>query len=312
MIGVYQLRSIFFTALILLSLLSLCEAASAGKPKRVKNESLQKTDGIIPLVSILNITPIQAEPGARILLNGNGFGDAATIFLGNMELPAKITGNKQVEFTVPLNIDAGLYALYLKRQDGVYSKSYNFTVLQLRPVLKSLLPSKVESCAVVREREISAHGSNFSDSSMLLLDGAVIPSTVVSSDIISFTLPNVPAGLHQIQVKNSPDNSSVSLTLFVESKPEISSVDIGMEHVNYYELLISGKNFNLNSSVYVDGVQIGGRGGQEIVEREKLIFIDCSKLIYQRHPYSPVNKSFRLQVVNPGGESSQVITVTAP
>jgi hypothetical protein len=59
-------------------------------------------------------------------------------------------------------------------------------------------------------------------------------------------------------------------------------------------------------------MQIGGRGGQDMAEREKLIYVDCSKLIYQRHPYSPVNKDFRLQIVNPGGEASQVITVTAP
>ncbi|GAC1448316.1 MAG: hypothetical protein PVSMB11_09820 [Desulfuromonadaceae bacterium] len=59
-------------------------------------------------------------------------------------------------------------------------------------------------------------------------------------------------------------------------------------------------------------MQIGGRGGQDMAEREKLIYIDCTKLIYQRYPYSPVNKDFRLQVVNPGGEGSQVITVTAP
>jgi hypothetical protein len=49
-----------------------------------------------------------------------------------------------------------------------------------------------------------------------------------------------------------------------------------------------------------------------MAEREKLIYSDCMKLIYQRHPYSPVNKDFRLQVVNSGGEGSQVITVTAP
>ena len=98
----------------------------------------------------------------------------------------------------------------------------------------------------------------------------------------------------------------------IETKPEIAQVMIGNEYVNYYELVIVGKNFHQNSSVYVDGVKIGGQGGQDLAEREKLIYVDCTKLIYQRHPYSLVNKDFRVMVMNPGGEGSQTITVTAP
>jgi hypothetical protein len=73
-----------------------------------------------------------------------------------------------------------------------------------------------------------------------------------------------------------------------------------------------GRNFQQNSSVYVDGQQIGGQGGQDLAEREKLIYVDCTKLVYQRHPYSPVNKDFQVKVMNPGGEASQLINVTAP
>ena len=147
---------------------------------------------------------------------------------------------------------------------------------------------------------------------MLFFDGAVIAGTLLSPESLSFSVPNAPGGLHQVQIKNSPENSSVAMTIAVETRPEIGEVTIGDSHVNYYEMIISGKNFNQNSSVYVDGLQIGGRGGQDMAEREKLIYIGCTKLVYQRHPYSPVNKDFRLQIVNPGGEASQVITVTAP
>jgi hypothetical protein len=113
-------------------------------------------------------------------------------------------------------------------------------------------------------------------------------------------------------VRNPPDNLSVALALAIETKPEISQITIGNEFVNFYELIINGRNFHQNSSVYVDGQQIGGRGGQDNTVRERLIFVDCSKLIYQRYPYSPVNKDFRIQVVNPGGEGSQLVNVTAP
>jgi hypothetical protein len=62
----------------------------------------------------------------------------------------------------------------------------------------------------------------------------------------------------------------------------------------------------------VDGLKIGGQGGQDLAEREKLVYIDCTKLIYLRHPYSPVNKDFRIMIMNPGGEGSQAISVSAP
>jgi hypothetical protein len=287
-------------------------AIAAENSVRVKNGSALKPVLASVPITILSIIPAQAEPGAKVTLSGNGFGESATVFLGDIEISARIIGTKQAEFNLPSKTAAGVYALYLKRSDGTTGRSYNFTVLPLRPVLSSLQPARISSCAIGKEREVIAGGSNFGGSSMLFFNGAVIASTLVSPQTISFIVPNVPGGLHQVLVKNAPENGSVPLTLVVETRPEIDQVTIGNEHVNLYELIISGRNFNQSSSLYVDGVQIGGRGGQDMAEREKLLYIDCTKLIYQRHPYSPVNKDFRLQVVNSGGEGSQVITVTAP
>lgn len=297
-------------------LICLCLAAvatAAERPKRAIVEAAPKPApvAVVP-VTVLSIIPAQAEPGAKVMLSGAGFGDTASAFLGSVEIPARVVGGKQAEFTVPARMEAGLYALYLKRPDGTTGRSYNFTVLPLRPVLASLQPSRISSCAAGREREVTASGSNFGESSMLFFDGAALPSTLISPEAISFTVPSVPGGLHQVVVKNSPENGSVPLNLAIETKPEIDQITVGNEYVNYYELIIAGRNFSQNSSVYVDGLQIGGRGGQDMAEREKLIYVDCTKLIYQRHPYSPVNKDFRLQVANPGGDGSQVITVTAP
>ena len=307
------MQQIFLRTLILICFLCIvCEAPAAERPKRGKNEAAQIPVPASVPVTILSIIPAQAEPGAKVTLSGSGFGELASVFLGSVEIPAQVTAGKQAEFSLPPQLQAGLYALYLKRSDGMIGRSYNFSVLPLRPVLSSLQPALISSCAAGKEREVIARGTNFTDSSMLFFDGAALASTLVSPESISFTVPNVPGGLHQVQVKNTPENSSVALNLVVETKPEIGQVTVGNEYVNYYELIISGKNFTQNSSVYVDGVQIGGRGGQDMTDREKLIYNDCTKLIYQRHPYSPVNKDFRLQVVNPGGDGSQVITVTAP
>ncbi len=300
---------VFFSCLV-------CGASAAERPKRVQSKTAPvPAPAAVPAavpVTILSIIPVQAEPGAQVMLSGNGFGETASVFLGNVEITARISGARQAEFNVPPQLEAGLYALYLKRSDGTTGRTYNFTVLPLRPVLSSLQPPMISSCAEGREREVIARGSNFGGTSMLFFDGAALTSTLLSPESLSFTVPTVPGGLHQVQVKNAPENSSVQLNLAVETRPEIGQVTVGSEHVNFYELIISGRNFNQNSSLYVDGIQVGGRGGQEMAEREKLIYVDCTKLIYQRHPYSPVNKDFRLQIVNPGAEGSQIITVTAP
>lgn len=299
--------------ILLLSVFCVILAASAvfsaERPKRLKADT---STPVAPAINILSIIPAQAEPGARVTIFGSGFGTRVSAFLGSLEIAARTVEAKQAEFVVPQQLEPGLYALYLQRDDGVVGRAYNFTVLPLRPVLVALAPDKIGSCNQGREREVSAQGQNFSENSQLFFDGAVIASTFDSPESLVFNVPNVAGGIHQVMVKNSPDNSSVPLALTIETRPEIQQVTVGNEYVNYYELNITGKNFNQNSAVFVDGMQIGGRGGQDMAERERLIYIDCTRLIYQRHPYSPVNKDFRIQVVNQGGEGSQVVTVTAP
>jgi hypothetical protein len=261
--------------------------------------------------AILSIIPAQGEPGSKVTIFGTGFGERVSAFLASVEIPAKVTDGKQLEFTIP-SLDAGLYALYLKRGDGVTGRAYNFTVLPLRPVLSELSPDLISSCAQGREREITALGHNFIENSLLLFDGAIIKSRFISSESIAFTLPLVAGGLHQVMIKNAPENASMPVGLTIETRPEIRQVMVGNEYVNYYELIIEGKNFQQNSSIYVDGQRVGGRGGAEVSEREKLIYVDCTRLIYQRYPYSPANKDFHIQVINPGSEASQVVNVTAP
>jgi len=295
---------------------------AAERPQRVKNppapvdattaSAPASATLTSPAPAILSIIPAQAEPGGKVMMFGSGFGTQASAYLGSVEIPSRVSDSKQVEFSIPQQLDPGIYALYLKRSDGAVSRLYNFTILPLRPVLSGLSPDVISSCAQGAEREMTAHGQNFLETSQLVFDGTVLKSRYVSSDTLTFGIPNVAGGLHQVVVRNTPENSTVALGVMIETKPEISQIMIGNQYVNYYELVIVGRNFQQNSSVYVDGQKIGGQGGQDLAEREKLIYIDCTRLIYERHPYSPVDKDFHVRVMNPGGEASQIINVTAP
>ena len=286
---------------------------AAERPQRVKALATPvAAPSTAPAPAILSIIPAQGGPGSKVMMFGSSFGVQASAYLGSIEIPSKLTDGRQVEFLIPQQLEPGLYALYLKRSDGVVSRPYNFTILPLRPVLNGLSPETISSCARGGEREVTARGQNFLETSQLVFDGAVLKSRFVSPEALSFKVPLVTGGLHQIVVRNSPENGTVAEGLMIETRPEIVQVSIVSQYVNYYELLIVGKNFQQNSSIYVDGQKIGGQGGQDLAEREKLIYIDCTSLIYQRHPYSQVNKDFHVMVMNPGGETSQTINVTAP
>lgn len=288
---------------------------AAERPQRVKNPPAPAAipaPAAVAAPAILSIIPAQAEPGGKVMMFGSGFGTQASAYLGSVEISARVVDGRQVEFYIPQQLDPGLYALYLKRSDGAVSRPYNFSVLPLRPVLNGLSPDTISSCAQGSDREVTARGQNFLETSQIVFDGAVLRSRYLSGDALSFTVPNVPGGLHQVVVRNSPENVTVAHGLMVETKPEIVQVMIGNQYVNYYELVIVGRNFQQNSSIYVDGQKIGGYGGQDIGNRENLIYVDCNKMIYERHPYSQVNKDFSIMVMNPGGEGSQTINVTAP
>lgn len=295
--------------------LFLCAAnlCAAERPQRVKAAGGPAAAPVATTApAVLSIIPAQGEPGSRVTMFGSGFGTQASAYLGSVEIPARTTDGKQVEFLIPQQLEPGIYALYLRRIDGAVSRPYNFTILPQRPVLHGLSPDAISSCAQGQEREVLARGQNFLETSQLVFDGAVLKSRFVSTEALAFNVPQVVGGLHQVFVRNSPDNSTVAQGLMIETKPEISQVTIGTQYVNYYELMIVGRNFQQNSAIYVDGQRIGGRGAQELGEREKLIYVDCATLVYQRYPYSPVNKDFTIMVMNPGGETSQIINVTAP
>jgi hypothetical protein len=308
---------IITTLLITITILCAGDAGvfAAERPKRVKALTAPAT-APAPVTAaapaILSIIPAQAEPGGKVTMFGSGFGTQASAYLGSVEIPSRVVDGRQAEFSIPQQLEPGIYALYLKRSDGAVSRPYNFSILPLRPVLFGLSPDVVSSCAQGADREVTARGQNFLESSQLVFDGAVLKSRYASSEALTFGVPHIAGGLHQVVVRNSPENSTVALGLMIETRPEIVQVMIGSQYVNYYELAVVGRNFQQNSSVYVDGQKIGGHGGQDLAEREKLIYVDCTRLIYERHPFSPVDKDFRIMVMNPGGEVSQTINVTAP
>jgi len=283
--------------------------ASAAPPKRSQKKPVPAVTREEPasLYTILSIIPSQGEPGKQVNLMGSGFTPDTLAWLGATAVPTSVISDRQIEFEVP-RMDPGLYALYLKRSDGAVSKIYNFPIIAPKPVIDAITPDTVFGCASDQERTVTLSGKNFQESSAILFDGATIRSSYTSSDSISFTAPrNVLGGQHNIQVKNLNDIVSGTVAFYIDVKPIIHTVHQGEERVNSYELVLEGHNFQQSSSVVVDGRQIYNN-----TDRDKIRFVNCSRIIYERYPYDRSSKSLRIQVVNPNGEESHIVTVSAP
>ncbi len=260
--------------------------------------------------AILSIIPGTGAPGTTVVISGSGFSEQTAAYLGTNEIPTRLIGPRQISFEIP-QIAAGNYALYLRQGEGAPGKAYSFTVVPVKPTATAISPDTLSFCAAGQERLVTVKGKNILEGAQLLFDGAIIRSNRISAEEMTFTVPSVPGGLHQVQIKNPEESLSGALGLLVTTRPEIQSVTQGADYVNYYELNIEGMNFQHGSSLVVDGrrIQIGYRLPGE---RDSLQFVSCSKLVYQRYPYDPTLKSFRLVVTSPGGEESSPVTVSAP
>ncbi|HZV83212.1 MAG TPA: IPT/TIG domain-containing protein [Geobacteraceae bacterium] len=267
-------------------------------------------DEDVPQPAILSIIPGQGAPGTTVIISGSGFTAQTTAFLGTDEIRTRLISPRQISFEIP-PLAAGNYALYLRQGDDEPGRTYAFTIIPVKPTATSITPDSLSFCASGQERVITVKGKNFQEGAQLLFDGAIIRSSRNSGEEMTFTAPPVPGGLHQVQIKNSEDAYSGTLGFLVTTRPEIRSVSQGANYVNYYNLNIEGTNFQQGSSLIVDGKRLN-TGYAIAGERDLLQFVSCTRLVYQRYPYDPSIKSFRIMVTSPNGEESDQVTVSAP
>lgn len=260
--------------------------------------------------SILSIIPGQAQPGSVVVISGGGFNTGSALFLGIREIPYQTVTGQQISFELP-QMPAGNYAIYIRNKNGAASKAYSFAVTPVKPSVSALSPESIPLCAADNDRQITVTGNNFLAGAHLLFDGAVIKGRRISAEEMTFKAPQVTGGLHHVQVKNPEETLSAALALVISSQPEIRNVHQGNDYVNYYELNIEGINFQHGSTLIVDGRKIQS-GVANPVDRDRLVFIDCNRLTYQRYPADPSIKSFQMVIVNPNGEESPQFTVSAP
>jgi hypothetical protein len=266
-------------------------------------------------LEITAIFPSTAAPGASVTLSGGPFTAGDVVLIGDRRLAATTLAPTRLTFIVP-TVTAGVYALAVERAGVRSSHNLQLRVVQPPPRIATLNPATLDSCTLASDRQITVSGSDFLPGANLLVDNTAIVIDKLSESEIVFTLPAVKPGLHQVQVINPDSQRSLLHGLFLSSMPEITAVQSGADNVVDYDLILSGRNFLFDSQLTVNGAAVGKALGNNISAdgsvRETMRYVDCTTLIYTRRPFLREPHELSLQIINPGGEQSNVYQLTSP
>lgn len=261
-------------------------------------------------LEIRSISPSSAEPGAAIAVTGGPFSPTADILFGGEVVPPESVEQTRILFRVP-DLTEGDYLVLVREEEQVSPQGFIVRLMAPTPWISSLEPTRLEECSEDFERQITISGRGFAAGAQVLVNQAAVPSTSVSPERIIVTLPELKSGLHRIQIANPSGKQSLAHNVQISGIPEITSAVMGADQINYYELILMGRNFKFGSRLLVNGEMIrdlaGQRPGSEYVQ-----VVDCRTLHYMRYPVTREPRSVTLQIINPDGAQSAPFSVTIP
>lgn len=259
-------------------------------------------------LDILSVAPAVASVGQTITLTGGPFPPGSILRLGLFQVTPDLLESTHLSFTLP-DLAEGDYALVVTHGGKISPKAVTLKIVEPTPWISSVEPGSLDECSSPEERRISVRGHGFGPGASLQLDGASVPATLSGGEF-QLTVPPLGPGLHEVRILSAGGKRSESYALTITSQPEIHGVTQGADQVTVYDLIIHGKNFLFSSVLVVDGSLV--TTGSKRAQADHLSYQDCRTLVYHRYPYSRELKQVNLQVVNPGGNQSQIFQASIP
>lgn len=283
---------------------------------------------------IYSIKPEEIQNNTTININGNFDIENLSIFIGKEELKYKILNKENLSITIPSNLEPALYFLnFYDNKNGKFIMGVPIKVSKPKVKIESFLPKFLDYCS--ENREIEINGENLNIIKYVYINGQDIESIEKSNNQIKIILPeNFPLSLTNnyttITFYNENKNLLDLINIPINTKAEIERAIISNIFFNYYEILITGKNFIPGSKLYVNGIEINQRYskifegiyifGQQYVTKpqsttllhDSFFIENCNTIILTRYPFSSDEKQIKIQIETPTGQKSQEFILLAP
>lgn len=282
-------------------------------------------------LEVVSLAPSRGAPGTLVAVSGGPFSAATQPFLGRHYVaPLHILEN-HLEFTVP-SLPPGNYVLKVQDDTSIAEQTFQFEVMAPVPRIAELSPGNIDLCRLDAEQQLEVDGHNFMPEAVLLVNNVAVPTTVIEPTRLEARLQGFQQpGVYGVVVRNPDGATSLPHSLWINNLPEITSIEQGAEFLEYYEVVIHGKNFMSNSILVVkepeDSVigqayrqfsfvarQRNVSEGMSVVapQTDRLIFVDCQTLIYYRYPAISQTKSLGFMVLNPDGRKTDMFYANLP
>ena len=250
---------------------------------------------------IFGLIPSQGEPSTPIEMYVENFVYGTSLFIDEKKSPYNYIEEGILSFTIP-NVESGNYQIYLDGNKSCKSNILTLKVKERRPIISSLIPSRIYYCTPSENRKVLLKGDNFSESTRVLFDDIVVGSSFINSKEIEIKIPQAKSGLHHIKATNIKGDASFVHNFYIEGMPVIYDVSMGIKYNDHYELLIEGENFLWGARPLVNGEEIKG----------EITYKGCNLLVYDRTPESGNPAELSLQITNSDGKKSNPFYLSIP
>jgi len=209
------------------------------------------------ITSIHPDTATQGDPQFDMTVNGNNFEGGSQVLIDGQPLTTAFVSANQLigHVTATVLATSGLHQVQVRNESGNRSNSTTLTVLALPPSVISITPRTV---TVGASFTLFITGSNFVSGATVLIDGASVTRTFVSSHDMRATVPSSIAaviGSHAVVVVN-PDGKQSNSTTFDVVAPAtlLSSITPSTAIVGGpgFTMFLKGSNFKSGAAVFFD------------------------------------------------------------
>jgi len=252
-------------------------------------------------LKIIAVIPNRGEYSTPVSIYGESFTPKMKLVVGEKVIPFNFIDEFSISTGIP-KLPYDDYPILLKMGDGCQSNSTSLKVTEERPTISSIIPDQLYYCSPARDRAVLLKGNNFSKKTKVLFDGVVVGSTFHGQKEIEVKIPQVESGYHSIQAVNPGDVVSIPNNFYIEGKPMIYNIRLGINYGGHYELLIEGENFLWGAVPEINGQAVD----------KGVIYKGCNLLAYDRESRGDSPNNVPIQVVNPNGQKSGLFYLSVP